>query len=339
MPNPSSKRLLVDGDDLCGLGKHHYMIGTDRLLVLVTVARTGSFAAAAAALHLTPSAVSQQVAALERHVGVQLFERSRHGAQLTELGRVLLPHAEAVLTQLHDAETELGFLVSGEHGHIALGSFPTATASFVATVIADLGRTHPGISIRLVDGEPADSYRRLLARELDLAVVFDLESWPMSRTYEGTDLGDPDEVATVDVCSDPLLLLLPAAHHLAGRREVPIEALAGEAFMGSSNDCAPWGDDFRRRCREAGFVPDFQPMYSSVDFRALQGLVAAGLGLTLLPDLAASVLRPDLVVRPLIGGDLVRRVKVAFPRRAYRPPGALAIVEALRAAVASRTPG
>lgn len=309
------------------------MIGTDRLLVLITVATAGSFSGAAKRLHLTPSAVSQQVAGLERDVGAQLFERSRQGAHLTEAGRVLLPHAEAVLNRLHDAKSEIDSLASGERGDITVGSFPTATASFVGMAIAALRRTHPGVRVQLVDGEPADSYRRLRARELDLAVVFDMESWPVSRTYEGEDLGDPDDVVTVDLCSDPFFLLVPATHDLARRREVPLDALTGAAFIGSSNECAPWGDDFRRRCAEAGVVPDFQPRYSSVDFQAMQGLVAAGLGLTLLPSLAMHMVRPDLAVLPLQGGGVARRVKVAFPDRAYRPPAVGAMLEALRAAV------
>ncbi len=304
------------------------MISSDRLAVLLAAANAGSFAAAAKTLFLTPSAVSQQVAALERDVGVKLFERSRSGVRLTVAGQILRRHAEVVLNRLADARAEVDSLVSGETGRVVLGSFPTATAGFAAAAVAVFRLQHPHVEVRLVDGEPADSVRRLTNRELDLAVVFDLPSWPAYRTYEGRDVAGPTDIEYLDLCADPFLVMLPREHPLAAKPALAIVDLRGERITGSSNGCAPWGEDLRRLCAEAGFEAWLEPLYTSDDFQAQQALVAAGLGLSLLPALAAISARDDICLRPLQTGP-VRRVRVAFRAEAFRSAAATALVAVL----------
>jgi len=304
------------------------MISSDRLEVLLAAARAGSFAGAAKALFLTPSAVSQQVAALERDVGVTLFERGRSGVQLTIAGQILHRHAEIVLDQLADASAEIDSLVSGEAGRVVLGSFPTATARFVAAAVALFGSQHSGVEVRLVDGEPADSVQRLKNRELDLALVFDLPSWPAYRTYEGRDVAAPTDIEYLDLCVDPFLVMLPRDHPLAAKQELEIADLRGERITGSSNGCAPWGEDLRRLCAEAGFEAWLEPLYTSDDFQAQQALVAAGLGLSLLPTLAVMSARDDIALRSLRSGP-ARRVRVAFRVGAFRSAAATALVVVL----------
>nr|MBA2282714.1 LysR family transcriptional regulator [Acidimicrobiia bacterium] len=204
------------------------MISSDRLEVLIVAARVGSFSGAAKILFLTPSAVSQQIAALERDIGTALFERSRNGVRLTTAGQVLYGHAEAVVNRLTDARAEIAALVSGEAGRVVLGSFPTATASFVATAVARFRQHHPQVEVSLVDGEPADSVLRLKRRELDLAVVFDLPSWPAHRTYQGRDAALPGDIDIVPLCDDPFLVMLPVDHPLTAKAHLDVTDLRGE---------------------------------------------------------------------------------------------------------------
>ena len=304
------------------------MISIDRLPVLLAAARAGSFSAAADLLFLTPSAVSQQVAALERDVGATLFERSRRGVELTTAGRALHGHAEAVVNRLADAQAEIDALVSGDAGRVVLGSFPTATARFAAASVASFQRRHPRVEARLVDGEPYESVVRLKRRELDLAVVFDFPTWPVYRSYEGRSTASPEDVELVDLCEDAFQVMLPAGHPLARRRQLGLDDLRGERITGSSNDCAPWGAELRRLCQEVGFDPLLEPLYCSADFQAQQAFVAAGLGLSLLPSLVVGV-RDDIVLRPLRGGP-VRQVRLAFPSGAFRSAATSALVSVLR---------
>lgn len=310
------------------------MVNPDRLRVLLAAARAGSFSAAADVLFLTPSAVSQQIAALEREVGAALFERGRRGVDLTTAGEALHRHAEAVANRLADAQAEIDALVAGETGRVTLGSFPTATASFVAASVALFQRRHPGLEVRLVDGEPYESVRRLKLRELDVAVVFDLASWPVYQSYEGRPTAASGDIELVDLCEDPFLVMLPAEHPLASKPTLELGDLRGERITGSSNDCAPWGSDLRGLCREVGFEPILEAFYCSADFQAQQAFVAAGLGLSLLPALAIGV-RDDIVLRPLRGGP-VRRVRLAFPSGAFRSTATTALVSVLRDLAPSR---
>lgn len=305
------------------------MISSDRLVILIAAAHAESFAGAARRLFLTASAVSQQMQALEREVGAVLFERNRRGVRLTNEGRVLVRHAEAIVASLADAQAELGALADGLGGELRLGSFPTATADFAARAVALFQARYPRIELRFVDGEPYESFTRLKARELDLAVVFDLDSWPVYRHYDGSALGSDDDVELFELADDPYHVMLPTDHPLTAEQALELGHVRDEPIIGSSNDCAPWGSDLRNSCEAIGFLPRLQPLYQSADFQALQGFVAAGLGISLLPNLAAPYARRDIALRPLRGGP-VRHVKVAFPRRSYRPPAAEAMVEILR---------
>jgi DNA-binding transcriptional LysR family regulator len=305
------------------------MIRGDRLEVLLAAASTGSFSGAAKLLFMTPSAVSQRVATLEREVGVALFERSRHGVRLTVAGQILHRHAQAVVNRLADARAEIDSLVSGETGRVVLGSFPTATAAFAAAAIARFHQDHPHVEVRLVDGEPSDSVLRLKQRELDLAVVFDMPSWPAYRSYDGRDVASPGDIDVVHLCDDPFLVMLPLDHRLTAKAELDLVDLRGESITVTTHEGAPWGADLRQVCGEAGFEPCLDPMYTSDDFQAQQALVAAGLGLSLLPTLAALNVRTDIALRPLRMGP-VRRVVAAFPAGAYRATVTSALVVLIR---------
>ena len=300
------------------------MLDPRRLRVLVEIERRGSFAAAAQALSFTPSAVSQQIAALERETGTRLFERGARGVRLTDAGRALAAHAEAVLARLADAETELDAISGRRAGRLRFGSFPTATAVFGAAAGELFRERYPEIQFSYTDAEPYEIARLLRARELDLALTFTYDRWPVGARYDGVVVSSDEEVEYLDLFDDPFLVVLPLAHRLAAVEVVPIPELAPERVLGGP----PWGPDFRHLCNLAGFEPTFDPSYRTPDFHAFQAFVAYGRGLTLLPRLALTALREDVIVRPLAPAP-VRHVRIAMPRDAYHSPAMEAMHEIL----------
>ncbi|MBA3263733.1 MAG: LysR family transcriptional regulator [Thermoleophilaceae bacterium] len=310
------------------------MLDPRRIEMLLAVVAHGSFAGAASALSFTPSAVSQQMRMLERDAGVQLFERSQRGVRLTAGGQALARRAETMRRELIDARAELDALAEAGAAQLMFGSFPTATAAFAARAIASYRRRHPSFALEVTDGEPYESVAGLRSRALDLAIVFELDSWPATRDYDGNEVVEADEVVLEPLFDDPFSLILPGDHPLAAEAgEVQLKQLTSERIIGSPLGCAPWGMDLEHVCEAAGVQLEFAAHYRSADFQAQQALVAAGLGVSLLPRLAQTALRDDVVVRPLMDAP-VRRISLAWPAGAYRTPAAGAMADEVRAMVA-----
>ncbi len=297
------------------------MLDLRRLQVLREVGRHRSLTAAADALAYTPSAVSQQIAALEREVGVGLVDRNARGATLTDAGHALVRHTDEILGRLVAAQEELRAMVGVEAGRLRLGAFSTAGAILVPRAVVAFRTRHPGVEATLVELDPEEAVSELRAREIDLALVYE---FPVVR---GPRLEGLDHVHLLD---DRLNIALPEGHRLAGRRRVRLTDLADE----------PWVQGVRRgstvavlpaACRAAGFEPRI--VFRSDDHMAVQGFVAAGLGVAVVPQLTVPTARPDIVIRPLeVEGDLLtRRVGVAMPNAAYRPPAVAAMVAILEA--------
>jgi len=257
-----------------------------RLTTLRAVARGGSFAAAAEALWLTPSAISHQMANLERDARAVLFERTRRGMRLTQSGWVLAARAETILTELARAERELADLACGRRGgRLRVGSFPAATAAFVAGALARFHDRHPTIGLDLTDGEAGGHIARVRAGELDLALVSRFGGAP-----------PPGGLRLVALFADPLLLVVPRGHRLAAAPAASLADLAGESIL----DCppgSPWTAALVRACRDAGIQTPLEPCFRTDDPTALQALVASGRGIALLPRLRAEPLHPALVTR------------------------------------------
>jgi DNA-binding transcriptional LysR family regulator len=154
------------------------MLDIKRLRILREVSRQGSFSAAGEALFLSQSAVSQQIATLEREVGMQLLDRTREGPKLTDAGRVLLGHAEAAIARLDEAERELAAIAGLEGGELRVASFPSASATVLIDAVSVFHRRHPAVRLRVTDAEPEESLPRLRAGELDLALSIDYTSVP-----------------------------------------------------------------------------------------------------------------------------------------------------------------
>jgi DNA-binding transcriptional LysR family regulator len=280
------------------------MLDPRRLRVLREVAARGSFSAAAEALAFTASAVSQQVAALERETGTRLVERGVRPVRLTDAGRALVAHAEAVLARLEAAEQELGEIAALRRGRLRLASFPTAIATLVPRAVARFSERHPDVEVTVVDDHLQGLLRRLARWELDLALIYDHAALP------GTGL----ELERTHLLDDPFDLIVPSRHPLAGRSSVALGELAGESWIGGTPDGA-YARIVLQSCREAGFEP--RVAFGSDDYNAVQAFVAVGLGVAMLPRLALTLVRPGLERVPLAEPP-VRRIAAARLAASFR---------------------
>jgi DNA-binding transcriptional LysR family regulator len=297
------------------------LVEIEWLEVFVEAARRGSLTATGQALGYTQSAVSRQIAALERATGAHLFERLPRGVRLTEEGRCLLAHAEAVLGSVRAARRDL------DAGRLRVGAFASAVATLVPAAMAAFRTAYPRIALSLVEDNSAAQLGRLQAGEVDVAVV---------SVYPHQTLEPSGAVEFRHLTDDPLLVALPAAHPLAtGRDVLRLADLAGERWVEGFPDGL---ETLAEACRRAGFAPrvDFEVR----EWTAKQGFVAAGLGLSLVPRLAAAAVRPGVVLRPLHPEDgPVRTVHAATRRGPAVPPAVPAFLTHLdQAVLALRTP-
>ncbi len=293
------------------------MLDVKRLNILREVASQNSFSAAADALYLSQSAVSQQIATLEREVGMRLLDRTREGPKLTDAGRVLVSHAEAAIARLEEAERDLAAIAGLESGELRLASFPSASATVLTEAVSIFHRRHPGVRLTVADAEPEESLPRLRAGDIDLALTFDYPSIPK---VEERDL-DRELVLT-----ESMYVALPAEHPLAARATVPLAELSDMTWLCGSlpSTC---GEVVLAACRSAGFEP--QVGFETDDYHVMQGFIVAGLGTTLLPDLALPTLRDGLVVRPTTPVAPERRVWATVRSEGSRSPSTQAMLEIL----------
>jgi DNA-binding transcriptional LysR family regulator len=289
-----------------------------RLRVVAEVADCGSFSSAADALGMTQSAVSQHISALERSVGQTIFDRTTRPPELSEAGVILVRHARAVLARLDTAEQELAALAGRRQGRLRLGAFPTALATFLPSVLARFKQRHPTVNLVLVDEHVPRLHHRLADGELDLAVTYDHPALP--------DLA-PAGLERVHLFDDPFRVLLPRGHSLArGGGALRLTDLAGEAWIGGSANSG-WFRILRHTCRQAGFEP--KVAMTSDDYIGLQAFVAAGLGVAVVPGLAATPAVPRIEVREVSSPTPVRRIWVARSADAYPSPAVQTMIDAL----------
>jgi DNA-binding transcriptional LysR family regulator len=305
------------------------VLNVSRLRVFREVAEHGSFSAAADALSYTQSAVSQQIAALEAEVGMPLLERRPRGVRLTQAGRALAGHTEGIMARLQAAEAELGELRGLRGGQLRMASFPTAGATLMPLAIAEFRRRHPQVQLSLAEGEPEEIAPRLYAGELDLALLFE---FPEAGDPLGESLTRGANLTRVELLEDPLYLALPRAHALARREELRLEELHEQAWVQTSRE-SPCAKHVVRCCHAAGFEANVA--FESDDYQTVQGLVASGVGVALIPELALSVVREDIVVRSLAPAPPVRQVLAALPSDGRLAPAGPAMLQVLRDAAAA----
>jgi DNA-binding transcriptional LysR family regulator len=289
------------------------MLNVGRLRVLKEVAYRGSFSAAADALSYTQSAISQQIATLEAETGMALLERHPRGVSLTAAGQTLVGHAEGILARLEAAESSLEAIAGLRGGRLRVASFPTAGATLMPLAIATFRNSYPDVELTLAEGEPEQIVPRLRAGELDLALLFEFDDETLAL----------EDMTRTELLDDPMYLALPRAHALATKDRLRLWDLAGEAWVQTSR-ASPCALHVVRSCHAAGFEPNVA--FESDDYQTVQGLVAAGVGVALIPELALSVVREDIVIRALSPAPPIRQVLAATPAGARLVPAAPAML-------------
>ncbi len=298
------------------------MVDVRRVLIFRTVARAGSIAGGARRLGWTQPAVSQHLRQLEREVRCPLVIRQPRGVRLTEAGHALLAHADALAARLHSAEEELAALATLRAGTVRLAAFPSASATLVPPALAELATSHPGLDVQLMEAEPPEALDRVRAGEADMAVVF---------AYPETEPLLTRELTMRPIGEDPIKVVLPAEHPLAGGDRVELSALREERWVAG---CARCREHLRHVCARSGFQPDTR--HATDDYVVAQALVADGLAVTLLPQLALRSYRhPKVAVLDAEASS--RQLMIIHHRESIRTPAIAASVTAITAAARSQS--
>ncbi|MGW1540575.1 LysR family transcriptional regulator [Streptomyces sp. NPDC002309] len=295
------------------------MLSLDRLRTLDALARHGSVSAAAEGLHITTSAVSQQLAKLEREVGQQLLAKHGRGVRLTDAGRLLAQHASRILSQVALAQSDLEAQRGQVAGELRLAAFPTAARGLFPTALATLRTAHPALRLRTCELEPERGIQGVVRGDLDLAVVLDWYNKPMAL---------PDGLVKASILDDPADVAMPVGHPLADRAEVDLGEFAEDEWItwGQGEFCHEW---LMFTLRSRGVEPILG--HRAAETHTQLALVAAGLGVCVCPLLGRHPLPAGVVTVPL--KQRVRRhVYVVWRADADRRPSIRAAVAALRAA-------
>jgi DNA-binding transcriptional LysR family regulator len=311
------------------------MLNIGRLEVLRAVVKHGSFSAAAESLSYTQSAVSQAIARLEAETGVQLLIRERRGVTPTSAGLTLVEHVERIFATIAEAEDALAEVSDAQLRRLRVASFPSGGAALMPLAVARFRRAHPHVSLTLAEGEPGEIAPRLRAGELDLGLLFEFPSEAAGRSRRPAS-GDRAETSgglrIVTLLADPMELVLPATHPLTDRETLRLSDLRGEPWVQTSA-ASPCARHVVRCCRDAGFEPEVS--FESDDYDTVQGLVAAGVGVALVPRLAlgrglgAPTAHPGIAVRSLAPAPPLRRVVVATPAGVAVSPPARSMIREL----------
>lgn len=293
------------------------MLEVRRLRIFAAVAERGSFTAAAEELFMTHSAVSQQMALLERQLGMQLMVRGPRGVDLTEPGRVLADRATVLLGSIAALEREMRDL-KARHSYVRLGAFPTAGADLIPRVVSEYQKRHPDTRIVLRSAHAGDMAGCLREGAIHIGLVWD---------YDFAPRGMPADVEWVHLADDPLCVLFPTDHPLAGEECVDLAELSGEEWVVRGHR-PPYDDAFVVMCRMAGFEPAIA--FVTDDYPSAQGLVGAHIGISAAPRLSLVAQRPDVVAVPITAPAPHRRIAAVRLRGANHPPAAQQMLDVLR---------
>ena len=297
------------------------MLSPRRLVVLREFVAQGTIAGAADALAFTPSAVSQQLAQLQREAGVALFRKRGRRLELTDAGRMLASRAGGVLAGLEALEADLAREAGEVRGVVRLASFQTATRALVMPALPRLAVAHPGLRVELTELEAEDSLPLLARGGVDVAIAEEYEHAPRPHLAElHRDELEPDE----------LVLTLPRGHAAASGGAVALGSLRDETWA-TARAGTNYADMFVRACRIAGgFEPAIHHRVN--DIRMLLDLVAVSGVAALLPSLGHPEDDPRVAVRPLVEGPFTRGLFVATRAADRGRPSTAAVVDAIRAA-------
>ncbi|MER7172564.1 LysR family transcriptional regulator [Streptomyces mesophilus] len=293
------------------------MIDVQRLRVLRAVAEHGSFNRAATELRLTPSAVSQHIAALERSLGTEVVSRSTRGVALTPAGRIMVAAAESVTAELTHARQQIDRLETGRT-QLTVATFSSGGRLLLPGALARLAAEHPGTVVHVREAEPEDSLPLVRQGAVDLALAYEFDG-PLPGWS-----GPRDRLTWSPLLEDPLHVVLPRRHPLAGRAELDLGELAAEPWV---LGCLKTAGFLRRHAEQAGFDPDVRS--TTTDYFFARSLVAAGLGISLIPSIALTPKVPGVRTVPLRPPAPTRHLGVAT-LRGRRHAQARTLIEALR---------
>jgi DNA-binding transcriptional LysR family regulator len=302
------------------------MLELRRLRLLRELSERKTIAAVADALQFTPSAVSQQLAMLEREAGVSLLERAGRGVRLTDAALVLVGHAEALLERAALAEADLAAAAGTVAGRARIAGFQSVLLRLAMPAIEALGSDAPRLRCEVVEAEPEQALPALALGDLDLVIGDEWQHQPVRL---------PEGVERHELLSDPVNVVLPAEHPVAGRHRdaVPLAELAGETWATGHAGMA-WEDMTERTCRElGGFHPDIR--HRANDATIALALTARGLAVTLLPELPLPERHPGVAVRAIAEGPVTRRIFAATRWADRARPSTRALLGAVRDAAAS----
>jgi molybdate transport repressor ModE-like protein len=295
------------------------MLDVRRLQMLRAVAREGSLSAAARALGYTQPAVSHHIARLEEEVGTALLTRLGRGVRLTDAGLALVEHTDAVVNRLSAAEEEVAAIAGLRAGRVRLSAFASGSATLMAGALTRLRAAHPGVEVSFTEADPEDGLPLLRAGDLDLVLGF---------SYAAVPAREVRDLTTVPLLHDPSHAILPATHPAAaGDGPVALEALADETWIAGCPRCR---GHLLHVAADAGFEPRID--FATDDYLTVQSLIAAGLGVSLLPALALCSARHDGVAVLPVAGSPARTVEVVLPAAERLPPAVTATLAALHAA-------
>ena len=299
------------------------MLDVRKLRALREVALRQSFSEAAERLGYTQSAISQQISQLERQIGTQLLDRRGRSVRLTPAGRTLVDCADAVLRRLVDAEAELEAITGIRHGSLRVATCAASSVTWIPTVVRRFRARYPAVRLCLTPTDGRTGAGLVRDGEADIAVV----GLPAGATFDAG-------LARVPLFTDPLRILLPAEHRLAGRASVALADLAEDPWIVAPRD-SPLGDAFADLCLREGIKPRIA--IRADDCLAVHGLVAAGLGVAFLPGIATAIpLRDDVVAQRLHAPEPVRQVAAVVRPGIERSPAVVAMLTDLQTVAASQ---
>lgn len=289
------------------------MLDVRKLRLLCDLERLGTIAAVAQAHTYSPSAVSQQLAALEREAGVPLLERTGRRVALTAAGQVLARHAASVLSALEETEAALAGVRGGPAGVLRIGAFPTAVRTVLPQALVTLGRAHPALDLMIVEVDPAEVPAALCERRLDVGLLNDYDVAP----------GDVDpDLDSVPLLDETVFLAVPATDASAGDAASLLDARDQPWIMASEGTLCH--EVTLRVCAAAGYTPRIR--HRADDFATVLALVGAGQGVSLVPELAVATSPPEVRLIPL---PLRRRTRIAYRKGTAGHPAVAALVAAL----------
>ncbi|YAL84341.1 LysR family transcriptional regulator [Dermacoccaceae bacterium W4C1] len=295
------------------------MIDAAGLRIMRAIAEEGSFTAAATSLGYSQPAISQMVRRLEERTGTVLVERLGRSVRLTEAGQILARHAVPVLAALDRAECEVRAIAGLQAGQVRLAAFPSAASTLVPGALSLVKHNFPDVRVTFTEAEPPEALAALRSGECDLAITF---------VYEGDELprGEADlEPFTVhDLLEDEVRIVLPATHPLADRDRISLEDLAEADWIAGCPRCR---GHLMSLAKSSGFAPDVA--FETEDYVAVLAMVAADLGVALVPELILSTSRQDGIVALPMEPANRRTIQIVTTADLERVPAVQAAIQAI----------